>query len=943
MRVRSWRAGRAALSVLALFAAPIATLPAQDASRRISGRVLDAATGRPVLGATVSLEGQFAVAVSDSAGRYLLSRVPSGPQVILARHIGYAPGRVPVTVGTADVVVDIAVARNALRLREVRVTADAAGRARGELGTASVVNREAIASQSAASLAGVLELIPGVPLEPPGLDGVQQVTLRSVPTSMGGGAGNTSAGDLASFGTLIIVDGVPLSNNANLQLAGAGASVGAFGSSDGGIDLRRIPAATLERVEVIRGVPSARFGDLTQGAIIVETRAGAVTPELLGRYDPRTSELTFVGGRAFAADRQAFSLTADIARTRVAPGQRDDVAFRAAAQLNHRAGLGARTTSGVGDYGVTFDTRLDVHQLYRDSPERPDVLRGASAWSRDNGVRLSERLAWRRDGGRRLTATVSVDRTGQNSYSQRYLLRGPEPFSGRLTEGRDTGFFIGGEYLAKVRVSGAPWLAYGRVEEERPFAAWGAQHLLRAGVELRREWNAGAGYQFDVAAPPQTTFTGIEGYARPRRYDDVRPMATSGLYLDERLQRATPIGTLDVQAGARLDVLHTGSTWASGAQSIVAQPRLSAQLSPRSWLRLRAGAGRMAKAPSLAQLDPEPRYFDVVNVNWYTNAPAERLAVLTTYVRDPANAQLGFARADRVEAGFELDLGRAGTTLGVTAYDDRLRDAPSSGDMAGAVLRERFTLADSSTGTGRPPSYLEPADVVDTVPILIGRPENNLALWTRGIEVTLSTPPLPLLRTRLEVQGAWLESRMRRDGYEFIGVTFAEFQLRDRARIPFYDATTRTGRRSLLTWRLVHHQPAVGLVVTATVQQTLNEGVQDKGDTDSLSFAGYITRAGARVVVSRADRLDPQYADLRGARADLVGRAFTTPNGWLMNLQVSKALPADGRLSFYAFNALSLVGRYGDTGAVNRLNPPVRFGMELTMPLGALTGGRDGR
>ena len=938
-----WRASLIVPSFVTLALAPTMILAAQDVPRRISGRVLEAETGRPVRGATISLEGQLAVAQSDSAGRYMLLRVPAGPQVLIARRIGYMPGRVPVTVGRVDLVIDVTVARNSLRLREVRVTADAAGRARGELGTASVINREAIANQTAASLAGVLELIPGVPFEPPGLDGIQQVSLRAVPTSMGGGAGGTSAADLASFGTLIILDGVPLSNNANLQSSGAGAQIGFASSAGGGVDIRRIPATMLERVEVIRGVPSARFGDLTQGAIIVETRAGAVAAELLGRYDARTSEATVIGAHTFAAKRQALAFNADIARTRIAPGQRDDAAMRLGAQLSHRIALGAFVTDGAVDRSLTLDSRLDVHQLYQDTPERPAILRGYSNWSRDNALRLSERLTWRGTDGRQLRAIASVERTGQNSYSQRFLLRGPEPFSALLAPGRDTGFFIGGEYLAKVRVSGVPWLVYARVEGERPFAAWRAQHLLRTGVELRREWNAGAGYQFDVAAPPQTTFNGIAGYARPRRYDAVRPMATSGLYLDGRLQRATPLGGLEVQAGARLDVLHTGTTWASNAQSALAQPRLAAQLSPWSWLRLRGGAGRMAKAPSLAQLDPAPRFFDVVNVNWYANAPAERLAVLTTYVRDPENARLGFARTDRLEAGFELDLGRGGATLGVTAYDDRLRHAPSTGDAVDAVLRERFTIADSSAGTGRPPGYIEPADVIDTVPVLLGRLENNLSQRSRGIEVTMSTPTIPMLRTRLEVQGAWLDTRMRRDGYEFVGSAFYEFQLRDHARIPFYDATTRTGKRSLLTWRLVHHQPAVGLVVTASVQQALNEAVQDRGITDSLSFAGYVTRAGERVLVPRAERLDAQYADLWGPRTDLVARAFTTPNGWIMNLQVAKALPQDGRLSFYAFNALGLVGRYGDTGAVNRLNPPVRFGMELSMPLGAFTGARGGR
>src|SRR5690606_20909717 len=110
----------------------------------------------------------------------------------------------------------------------------------------------------------------------------------------------SSAADIGAAGTLIVLDGIPLSNNANLQSVGArGEIISPASTAGGGIDLRRIPASTLERVEVIRGIPSVRWGDLTQGAIIVDTRAAATPPEFAGRFDPRTREGNIVGGRSF--------------------------------------------------------------------------------------------------------------------------------------------------------------------------------------------------------------------------------------------------------------------------------------------------------------------------------------------------------------------------------------------------------------------------------------------------------------------------------------------------------------------------------------------------------------------------------------------------------------------------------------------------------------------
>jgi len=68
------------------------------------------------------------------------------------------------------------------------VTADASGRARGEVATATVIENEAIRHQTATSLAGVLELLPGVEMRAPTLADVQQISLRAAPTSGTGGA-----------------------------------------------------------------------------------------------------------------------------------------------------------------------------------------------------------------------------------------------------------------------------------------------------------------------------------------------------------------------------------------------------------------------------------------------------------------------------------------------------------------------------------------------------------------------------------------------------------------------------------------------------------------------------------------------------------------------------------------------------------------------------------
>ncbi len=459
-------------------------------SAAIVGRVFDAATGRAIAHATVTLDGSPQLARTDSVGAYQLNRVTPGPHALIVRALGFSVARIPVTVPTAGRITrDVVLTRIALQMPQIQVTADGIGRAHGELGTATVINREAIQMQNAASLSGVLELLPGMPLQPPGLDGTQQIALRAVPTVSG------IAERTAAFGTLIVMDGIPMSNNANLQSIGPRGEIGLGTAAGGSIDLRRIPVTMLERVEVIRGVPSSRYGDLTAGAIIIDTRAGAFPTELVSRFDASTAGVSTASGRRLSS-RQDASFVTDVTRTLRAPGVRDASVWRGTFNLAHRLVLGGRepntsAAANVSQGAAVFDTRASVYQVYQHEPEQPDVRPGVTSSDRSGGVRLSERARFGTLGRRHIEVTASIENEWQNSHSQRPLIRGAEPFTDRLTPGTSVGRFVQGVYTAAVQLQGQPWHLYTRVEGVLPGAAWGDERTLRAGAELRRDWHEG--------------------------------------------------------------------------------------------------------------------------------------------------------------------------------------------------------------------------------------------------------------------------------------------------------------------------------------------------------------------------------------------------------------------------------------------------------------------
>ncbi len=105
---------RKALADMAANAA--ASRPAQ-----VLGRVLDAATGAPVVGALVSVD--TARVATDSAGKFQLQSVPLGKQTVSVRALGFQAAQYPVAVAASDSVqLAFALQKSALALEQVVTT-----------------------------------------------------------------------------------------------------------------------------------------------------------------------------------------------------------------------------------------------------------------------------------------------------------------------------------------------------------------------------------------------------------------------------------------------------------------------------------------------------------------------------------------------------------------------------------------------------------------------------------------------------------------------------------------------------------------------------------------------------------------------------------------------------------------------------------------------------
>lgn len=100
--------------------------PAQEASGRIVGRVVDAASGAPISTVHVSVDGMPRSALSDLNGRFHLDGVLAGSHSVHARLLGYAPKIVTDVTVRADETtpLDISLDATAIELEAISITAN---------------------------------------------------------------------------------------------------------------------------------------------------------------------------------------------------------------------------------------------------------------------------------------------------------------------------------------------------------------------------------------------------------------------------------------------------------------------------------------------------------------------------------------------------------------------------------------------------------------------------------------------------------------------------------------------------------------------------------------------------------------------------------------------------------------------------------------------------
>lgn len=558
------------LMILLLVSADVMTAQQNRALFSISGKVVDAKTGEPVIGAAVNVEDTGIWAISDENGTFFLPDIRPGDYAVQFSCLGFVDKRLSFVVKKDIPNLTIKLDQNTLALNSVVVTAE---RDKEGMNTSLKFGANALNHLQMSNVTDISALLPGGKTVNPDLTTDNAVSLRS---------GGLAAGN-AAFGTALEVDGVRVGNNAS------------FGSMSG-TGTRNISTENVQSIEVITGVPSAEYGDLNSGMVRINTRKGLTPWNITFAVNPRTYQASASKGIDLMKNRGVLNVSAEWTRAT----QKLSSPYTSYTRRGFSASY-SNTFKNV----LKFEAGATGNIGGMNTKNDPDAYKGTWSKVRDNVLRANTSLTWllRKSWITNLKLDASVNYNDNRSQDHAY---GSSASMLPAVHSELAGYYLADRLPVSYfsdKVIDSKELGYAASLKYEWFKKSGKRlSKLKAGVQWKANGNVGEGEYYkdpSVAA---------NGY-RPRPYSQYPFMHNVAAYLEE--DYTFPIGktSLQISAGLRLENLFVKDTDYKNVSSL--SPRFNAKWKISDNLSIRGGWGVSEKLPSFYILYPVQKYRDI--------------------------------------------------------------------------------------------------------------------------------------------------------------------------------------------------------------------------------------------------------------------------------------------------------------------------------------------
>lgn len=863
------------LSILMLFG--VSAYGRDSGTYTIKAVILDK-TGEPLSGATMQLVQSGLWGISGKDGEVEIRNVPRLPVAYKVSMLGYKDVEGEICLDGKDNV-RILMEEESLSMREVVVVAQAG---QGGESTTSIIGRQALDHLQATSLKDILQLLPGgVSMKNPSLTSPGQFKVRTL-----------ASDDNATFGAAIIINGMPVSTNANMN---TGLGLSSISSGNSGADLRSIATDDIESVEIIRGVASAEYGDVSSGVMIVNKRIGVSDLNMKARIMPGIMQLH--AGKGFdIKSAGSLNISADYARGTSDPRFLTDKYNRGILSLAHRKTLLDKTW--------TLTTNIDLSytgEWKGADPDEPEAMKKFFS-SRDAfSLRLSHNGMLKLDKAlaRTLKYDVALSLSSDRIFNDRLVSVG----SGAILDATKDGMYEGTPYPSSYEtLSGTksnPVMYWAKFSDLFYLNVGNMSNRFNVGTEWKIEGNRGIG-QYDKT-PKFKAFA----QDRVRRFCDIPYMNQISAYVEDNVvltfsERRYP--NITGQVGVRWTVVQP---WRN-ERMMALSPRLNIAVNPVRYLSLRLGYGISEKVPSLQDLYPSPDYYDFYNMS--VSDGQKSYYLYSTRVFDNKPVSIKTMRGTKYELGFDVRLDN-GMSFSVVGYHEKVSRCFGPDNSEWKTLVFDVWNAADVTFTGQKPIYdQQNPSRRDTVLYNLIRPGNPKSRRNRGIEFDFNFGKINATNTSFHLSGAWSETRSSSSN---LGYKLPVGEARNYGPVyvvyPESSYSFSESRRFSATLRVVQHIPAIRFIVSASAQCILYE--YDHEVSSGTRPLGYIY--GSEYIKFTEDQLDDIEFNFHGYM--LKDQIFDTrisnvpvtwPAIWCLDMRVTKEIGDKAGFSFYANNVL---------------------------------------
>lgn len=879
------------------------------AQNLFSGRVLDALSREPVAGVAVTQGNAWAL--TDSTGFFRIrGNQDSG---ITLSCLGYQTLQAPLAEG-----------KTYLLQPDVRTLREAVITATEERGVTAVssIGKEAIDHIQPSSLKDLLELLPGGRAQDPNLAGPQLINLRS--------AASLSANYATSaLGTAVMVDGKPIGNNANLQYTPGYSSLGSD-YVNFGTDLRSVSTEDIESVEVVRGIASVEYGDLTSGLLNIVRRRGGKA--FRARFKSDMGSKLFYLGKDYEWKGGTLNAGVNFLDAQADPRNPRQNYKR----LTGSVRLGKTWNGNLKrnlelslDYTGSFDDRKSDENLdfgsmgpvetYRSTYNKVDLSAGYSVSARNDGSLF-----------RNWTTTVSASLENDLIDRWKYNINGAEqPFSVSSEPGEWDAVILPVRYESTLQVKGRPFYAY----LHSVVALKTGVHRIKGGIQWDMDKNFGEGSVFDINRP----FSRLLG-SRPRPYYAIPANHQLSAFVEESGSTSMGRWSLEWAGGLRVSALAGAGKAYRIDLKPYADPRANVRINFPAMVAgghlldagVYAGAGLHTKFPTMDMLYPDPVYGDIQEFNYWPVEKELRRSYNLVYRTDPTNYDLGPARNLKLEIG--LDATWKGFRFSIDAFRENMTSGFRTSSEYGRQIYRRFDGSgiDKSTLTG-PPDIASLPFQPDTLLYAYGVTSNGSQTLKQGIEFTFSSPRIPSIGTRITANGAWFVTK-NTNSVPLYYVPTAIISGNRYSYVGKYEVQEGSTYTNLTTNIMLDTQiPRLGLILSTSFQTAWFSNHYPV-ERDAAPVA-YLDKDLVEHPFTEADARDPVLRYLVQEKSAMT-YDYLVPFATYVNLKATKKLYRDQiACSLFVNRLLALTPDYYMNGAFVRRSSTPYFGMELTFKL----------